>query len=436
MSKFQVGVIAAFVLFFIVGVIFFARYKGGSSTVSLPAIEVWGTVPANTIAQLVDHVNQSRPESLRVNYVEKTPDQFDKDFIETLARGGGPDAILIPQEMILRHWDKITPIPATILPERTFRDTYVQEAENYVSSNGVMALPFLIDPLVMYWNRDLFTNAGLPTYPKLWDEFSMVGKYLTKKDDNANIRKSAVALGTFSNIDHAREIFGALLMQAGNPVTFYSNNAAGGQGGVKSALAEGTLRGLDSSRAALSFFTKFSDPSNPDYSWNRSLSSSKLQFLSGNLATYFGFASELNGLRAKNPNLNFDVAQLPQARNGSLRTTYATMYGFSIVRSSKDPSSAYTILSALTSADADAFISKFNYLPPTRRTLIAQGSIDPYLAIFYDTALTARSWLEPDAQTTSNILQEMVESVTSGKKTSVDAVQTADTKLNLLIRGL
>jgi ABC-type glycerol-3-phosphate transport system substrate-binding protein len=435
MTKFQAILIAVFVLFIVIGVAVFATYKGSQSATALPSIEVWGTFSSTAFNELLEHVNQSRPEAIRVNYVQKTPAQFDKDFIATLARGGGPSAILLPQEMLLKHLDKILPIPSTVLTDRTFTDTYISEAQNYLSPNGVLALPLAIDPMVMYWNRDIFTNAGLATYPKSWSEFSALNKVITVKDQNSNIRKSAVALGEFSNITNAREILGTLLMQAGNPVvTVHSQTASDGTSLVQvaqSALGDSAAQGSDSTNAALSFFTKFSNPSDPDYSWNRSLSDSKNAFLSGSLATYFGFASELPAIREKNPNLNFDVAGMPQAKNN--RATYGTMYGFSIVRTATDPTSTYTILSALTDAAALQYLTTTIYLPPVRTDLIAAGTADKYLSIFYDSALISKGWLDPDVSGTYAIMQEMVESVTSGRKDSFDAIKTADTKLNLLI---
>lgn len=434
MSKFQIILTSVFVVFIIIGVAVFASYKGSQNQDALPPIEVWGTLPANVVSELVQHVNIDLPVAMVVNYTEKKPAQFDKDFVETLARGGGPDAILIPQEMLLRHQDKIVPIPASIVTERSFKDTFVRQAETYIVPNGggTLALPLTVDPIVMYWNRDMFTNAGLSTYPRFWDEFGNLGKKINVKDENSNIRRSVVALGEMNNLEHAREVLGTLFIQAGNPVTMSS---APGEP-IVSALADGSINGVKSSSAALTFFTHFSNPSNPDYSWNRSLQSSKNAFLSGSLATYFGFASELAGIRTKNPNLDFDVAGFPQAPQSAVRATYGTMYGFSIVRSVKDPTSTYTILSNLVTPSALQFLTNETYLPPVRRDLIAVGNKDPYLAIFYDSALISKSWLDPDTQSTTAILQEMVDNVTSGKKTQYDAIQTADDKLNLLIRGI
>lgn len=424
MSKFQAIVLAIFIICIVAGVALFATYKSQDSGQSLPTITVWGVFPSSIFSPLVQQLNNTRTVSLSVNYIEKSASTFDKDFIEALARGQGPDAILIPQEMMLRHSDKIVPIPYEILTERDFKNTYIQQAEIYLTSQGSAALPFTVDPLVMYWNRDLFTNAGIASYPKYWDEFAGVAKKIDLKDVNSNIRRSAIAMGEFANINHAREILGALLLQSGNPVTVR------GDGGVQSALAEG-----QSAATAISFFTQFSNPRNEEYSWNRSLPVAKNWFLSGSLATYFGFSSELFDIREKNPNIDFDVAPFPQIRNGRNRVTYGSMYGLSIVRSSANQAASYAVMQALTAPDALTILGQLSYLPPVRRDMLATGSTDPYQTIFFDSALISRGWLDINTARTTQIFQNMTESITSGRASIDNAIRTAQDEMDLSIQN-
>ncbi len=432
MSKFQVIVIAIFVICIVAGVALFATYKGSSSTTTLPSITIWGTFPSSVFGALLTQLNNTRSTSLSVNYIEKSGATFDKDFIEALARGQGPDAILIQNNMLLRHGDKIIPVPSNILTERDFKNTYIQEAELYLSdSRGALALPFSIDPLVMYWNRDMFTNAGIATYPRFWDEFDGITSRINLKDENSNIRRSGIALGEFNNINNAREILGTLLLQAGNPVTFIDVK----DGIVVSALGDGDYAGTQSSTPAVAFFTQFSNPRDPHYSWNRSLPSAKSSFLSGALATYFGFASELFDIRAKNPNIDFDVAPFPQNRRGKIRVTYASMYGFSIVRSAANPTNTFAVLQALTAPDSLALLNKISFLPPVRRDMLAAGSTDPYQSIFYDGALISKGWLDMSASKTSSIFQNMVESITSGRAEIRSAIQTANDQFNISLQN-
>ncbi len=434
MSKFQIFTVAFFIIAIITGVVLFATYKNKNASTALPQVTVWGTFPAEAITGLTTELNKTRSTTLVVNYVEKEASTFDREFIEALARGEGPDAILLPQDMLIRHEDKLIPIPATVLTERDFKNTYIPQAELYFNLNReILALPFTIDPLMMYWNREIFTNAGLATYPRFWDEFSNLISKINLKDSNANIRRTAIAMGEFVNLNNAREILGTLLLQTGNPITTRGDASRGGR--LVSALGDGQFSGAKLSKPAVTFFTQFANPRDTYYSWNRSLQNSKSTFLAGGLATYFGFASEITDLRNKNPNLDFDVAPLPQAKGGQNRVTYGKMYGFSLVRSTTNPTVTYTVLQALSTPQALATLNKFSKLPPVRRDMIAAGSTDPYQALFYDSALISRGWLDTSSPKTNQIFQTMVESITSGRADVYTAIQTAHGALDLSLQN-
>lgn len=431
MSKFQLIIIAVFVVGIIAGVVVFATQKSTNSSDELPNIAIWGTFSSAMFNRYVSEVNLNRTQALKINYTQIPEENFDQSFIEALARGNGPDAILIDQDMIYKHEDKIIPIPYTVLSQRDFQNTYIQQAELYLSTKGVLALPFTVNPIVMYWNRDNFTNAGLATYPKFWDEFTKLNTVLTQKDVNSNISRSAIAMGEFSNVSHAREVLSALFLQSGNPVTYITSTDE-----VVSALGSRSYSGLTTSLPALNFFNQFSNPANPNYSWNRSIPNSKNTFLSGGLATYFGFASEINDIHGKNPNLNFDVATIPQARGGKVKATYGTMFGFSIVKSSQNVDTTYSVVSGLTAQTALTSLIPLSYLPPVRRDMLASGTTDPYLSIFYNSALIARGWLDSNKVESNRILQSVVETVTSGRKNASDALQNGSDELDISLKNI
>ena len=416
MSKFQVIILGIFVVFIIAGVVAFAMYKGGGSSASkLPAITIWGTFPSNVFDQYVANINNNSATPISVTYKQDDPSTFSQDFIAALARGNGPDAILIPADMLLPHEDKLALIPYSALPERTFLDSYIQEAQIYTNDAGILALPFTVDPLVMYWNRDMFNTAGIASYPLYWSDFNSINQKLTVKDANGNITTSAIALGDFTNVDNAREILASMMFQIGNPITAFN-----AQGALKTTFRSS----IDNPPTkAVDFFSQFVDPTNPNYSWNRGMTDSRTAFLAGNLATYFGFASEISDLRQKNPNLNFDVAPLPQLKSGGAKADYARLFGLSIVHTTPDVSGAFQVLSILTQpSNLDAIASTL-YLPPVTTSSIAQGSTDPYITIFDQEALVGKTWLDPDPAISTQIFGSVVESITTGERSSTQAIE-------------
>lgn len=427
MSNFRLILTIIFGFFIVIGIIMFSASRSGSRSDGQEQITIWGSVSSSIFEKYIETINLNRTPRLLARYVEKDKDSFGQEFIEALASNTGPDVILLPQDLILRYKDKIYPIPYSSYSERTFKDTFLEEAELYLSSNGITALPLSIDPIVMYWNRDIFTDALLAQSPSYWDEFySLVGK-ITKSDNRLNISRSAVSFGEYKNVTNAKEILSLLILQAGNPIT--KNN----KGAITSTLKDQLGYSIPPTEAALRFYTEFSNPAKESYSWNRSLPASKSYFLSGDLGTYFGYASELNNIKLKNPNLNFDIAVVPQRRGGNVKTTFGAMQGFALVKSSKKILPAFSVIVALTNKESVSAWVKVSGLPPVRRDLLSAGSSDSFGNIFYTSAIISKGWLDPNKEATDSLFQDMIESTLSGKSRLSEAVSRANEEMRGLL---
>jgi ABC-type glycerol-3-phosphate transport system substrate-binding protein len=152
------------------------------------------------------------------------------------------------------------------------------------------------------------------------------------------------------------------------------------------------------------------------------------------LATYFSYASDLSDIRNKNVNLNFDVGPLPQLRSGGQKALYGRMYGFSLVRASPRLDATFQIISLLTQPSNIQKLSQTMYAPSVRRDIIALGSTDPYITIFNQSALVAKTWLDIDAQKSKQIFASLIQTITSGKKTADQAIKDAGDQYDVLLR--
>ncbi len=364
---------------------------------------------------------------MKRQYVRKSAEEFDQALIEALASGVGPDMIILPQDRIARHRDKIYQIPYESLSERDFKDSFVEEGELFMGTGGVYAVPFSLDPLVMYWNRDIFTNNSLSLPPTYWDEFFSKTIPLSEIDNSRNIKQSSVALGEYDNINNAKEILSVLLLQTGNKIVTVEN------GRLVSVLSNNSEDGVAIAESVLRFYTEFSNPSKEVYSWNKSLPQAKQAFLSGDLAIYFGFASEAFEIQSKNPNLNFDIALLPQVRDG-FKATFGKISGVAILKSSKYVGDAFLAIGILTSEESALDYSSVSFLPPPRRKLLSKKPKDAIGAIFYESAIISKGWIDPDREKSSGVFKKMVENVTSGRLKLSEAVDRASAELNSLIK--
>ncbi|MEI6238344.1 MAG: extracellular solute-binding protein [bacterium] len=427
MTKFQTVVIGVFLVCIVVGLILLSTYKGGSSATDLPAITIWGTIPSQTFTNFLAETKKVYANNYQITYVQKSEKTFNSELISALANGESPDAVLAPYEIISSQEGKYATIPYATFPERNFRDMFLQEGEMFLGPSGVVAIPFSVDPLVMYWNKDIFSNVGRASYPTTWTEFQTLANKITVRDDASNISRSAVAFGEWRNVTNAKEIFSALLFQDGDPVSVRS--------GTTFASVLGTVmtsRNVSSAEEALNFYTSFSNPTKQVYSWNRSLPQSKTYFIAGNLGTYFGFASEFSDIRDKNPNLNFDIAPIPQIEKGNTRATYGKMIAFAYPKMAKNANAAYQMTLSFLDPTVAPIWSKITYLPPVRKDLLSAGTTDPYQAIFYDSAIISHGWLDPNSLYSAQILQDLIESYTSGKDVAQVLINRARDQLNNL----
>ena len=426
-NKFKYVLMGVFVFFILIGLIAFSTYKSNSTANNNVEINVWGTVDKTVFDNYINKYKQDKNLQFKLTYTYKSLGTIDSQLVEAIATGKAPDAILIPQTLEKRYLDKVYMI--TSITERTFQDTFVQESNLYVQPTGIFALPFFVDPLIMYWNRDMFSSASIAVPPTKWTEFPLLAEKLSKSDNNANITKSVASLGEFANVDNAKALLSALIMQAGSPIVSENN------GLFKSELnyqASTDIRVPADS--ALQFFTDYSNPKKTVYSWNRSLPSSKLFFLSEDLAIYFGFASEYNDIKEKNPNLNFDIAMIPQILDAKTKITYGDIYGFSILKSSQNVIATFNLLSLLIGSDSVSTLMQFIDVAPARLDIISAGTPYPEKSIFYNSALISRGWIDPDSNKTDKIFQDMVENITTGRMDIQGSVSRASLQLDNLLQ--
>jgi ABC-type glycerol-3-phosphate transport system substrate-binding protein len=426
LKPFQIATLIIFAIAGMIGLFVFATYSSSNRNQGVGDVEIWGSLPQTAVDAVLSELRENDSYA-GVSYRSFDAGSFDAAFTEALAEGRGPDLIFLSQEDIVTQRNRVLTIPFSRISERAFRDTFIEEGELFLTGNGILALPAVVDPLVMYWNRNLFSAAAIARPPQYWDEFYTLAPKLTVRDTSGNVTRSAVALGESHNIAHAKDILSAVVMQGGNAIV--SSDSGGYRVTFESGAAE----------AALLFFTEFANPGKSVYSWNRALPLSRDAFLGGDLAVYFGYASELFGIRAANPNLNFDVASFPVARpseNTSYRAaTFGTLHALSVARGSDNIEGALSVAQVLSGPDGSNVLSRSLSIPPARRDLLASEGADAVAELFRSAALLSRGWLDPAPAQSDAVFADMIESVTTGRARVSEAVKNAHGALRALLPG-
>lgn len=331
---------------------------GNSSQQARGTVSVWGTIPYQTIQPFIDRI---KTNNLEIIYSEKRTFNYESELVNALASGTGPDIFLMSHESILRHRDKILEIPYHSLPRVTYENTYINQAQLFLSDTGVTAFPLTVDPLIMYYNKSLINSAFILNIPEYWDEFIPFAQSLSQYTGTGETTTSAVALGTYDNIEHAKGIISSMIMQNGNRIV--DTNPTDNKKRSTLSLNEITLA---QTRTALDFYTSFARFGTTTYSWNEALPNAQSAFIAGDLAIYFGAASEAESIRNRNPNLDFGIALFPQIRESREKVTYGAMTGIAISKHSSNINAALTVASRLTSSDIAGELADNLRLAPTR----------------------------------------------------------------------
>lgn len=426
---FQAVVLGIFGLCIAGGLILFATFVSSSKEKQLSNVVMWGTLDRDTLESYIGSETNNDSRFQNISYIQKDQNTFDSDLADALASGTGPDLILLRQDSILKEKNKILTIPFSSLSKKAYSDTYSDEGNLYLVPDGILALPVVVDPLVLYWNKDFLAKDGYAQPPQYWDEVFDMAEKMKTEDAAGGITKSAIALGESANISNMKGIVSMLIMQAGGSITGIDSN-----GKITSLLSNNPNYATElPAVSALRFYTSFANPTESVYSWNRSLPSARDAFAQGIVALYVGYASEMTAITALNPNLKFDVAPVPQIRNTQRSVTFGNMYALAISRTTLHPTDALTIASFLSSAKIARELSTALHMPPVRRDLLSQ-SVDGPNVVFSQAALIASAWLDPDTAKSDAIFKAMIAGVTSGSARLTEAVDKAGQALQVLLK--
>lgn len=425
LRPFQIVLLAVFAALGVGAIILLGAYQASisqSSRIYGDQVIIWGPFDERVMLDFFEEISRDNRAFEVVDYYQVDARDFESQLVNAIAENRGPDMIIVSSEQIVTLRPKLTPISFETLPLRTIKDWYVDGVELFTFPEGTYALPFAVDPLMLYWNRDLFAASGLAQAPATWEALvNRVVPSLATVDMRRNVLQSALAFGEYRNLTNPKAVLLMLAMQSGSRMVYLEN----GQYQVAldtPASDDVNVRPLE---LALEFFTEFSNSNSPLYTWNRVQPNDQNAFVAGDLAMYFGFASEYQQLIDKNPNLNFDVTVVPQGESATIRRTYGHFYGFAIPQTSYNPNGAYQAALTLTNelyakgmAESLGMVSPF-------RSIIAAGADNPAQQSAMNAALYARGWYDPDIERTNSILQALVESVVSNRERITTAVKQA-----------
>jgi ABC-type glycerol-3-phosphate transport system substrate-binding protein len=279
----------------------------------------------------------------------------------------------------------------------------------------------------MYYNKSLISSAFILDIPEYWDEFIEFAPKVTEYTGPGEIVVSATAMGSYDNISNAKAIISALLLQNGNALVG-ADEFSGERFGTLSSE-----EGIDQSMQAIDFYTSFAQFGSSTYSWNEALGDSQNKFIAGEVATYFGRASEVEDISRKNPNLDFGVSLLPQLRSTNNRITQGSMLGVAISKQTKNVMGAFSTASNITAEGFSGGLAAALLVAPANKALLGNTPDDAFLTLVYNSAIISAGWVDPAPSRTSDLFRNIIRNVNSSALSTEEALQRANRDLDTIL---
>lgn len=413
------------------------------------ALEYWGVFTDTDDMALLISAFQKKHPNIQVRYRKFRPEEYEQKLLEAFAEDRGPDLYTIHSTWLQKYKSKLSPMPAKInypvfttvgsgfnekvevtvgerpaLTLKQMRDQFVQtvaedvmdEASSTSTSKSIFALPFFVDTLAMYYNRDLLAENAIVKPAADWNQLREQTETLTKRiKDSDTITQPAVAMGTAANVHRAGDILIALMSQNGARITGANGKITFNDAGNTTPVKDEAYPAA----RALQFYLDFANPLKKSYSWNESQGDALEAFADGKLAYYFGYSYDMSVIRSRNPRLNFDIAPLPQFGKA---TNVANYWVEAVSNKAKYKSESWLfILETATNKEA---LTKF--LKSTKRasalTDLIQTELDDVdLGVFAKQNLTAHTWYHgKDSAAADQIMGELIDSTRAKILTTTD----------------
>ncbi|MFO7807389.1 MAG: extracellular solute-binding protein [Candidatus Moraniibacteriota bacterium] len=416
-------------------------------------LEVWGVFDdSDFLYDLNKQFKKINPnvDSVKYKKIANNLVDYEEELTDAIAAGNGPDVFFFNNNWLSEHQNKISPLPNSSQEMSTFKSNFVDVAhEDFVKDGNIYAMPLYCDTLALFYNKDIFNQEGITQPPRTWGDVIEYTKKLTEFDSSGDIEQSAIAMGRSKKpggVNRSSDILTLLLMQSG--VDIYNKDRE------RTSFAN-----QEASENVLNFYTQFSMADSKAYTWNSEMDYSIDSFRYGKTAMMINYSYWKKDLQKKEPKLNFATSPVPQ-HDLDNKVNFPNYWGLAVVKnkvlqpSSRNEEVNYTnqdrinlaweyIKYATQNPTGKEYASSLEFdpnkkyletsqKPAARKDLIEEQKNDTFIGDFAVQALTAKSWNQPKNLAVEEILVNMIDEVVSGKKTSQEALRSAQSRINAL----
>ena len=388
---------------------FFGDNKSNQSAFSGKVL-VWGTLPSTEMKEYLSSITTQNVGYTFV-YEQIGPTIFSQSLTQAISYGSGPDIIIASHDILLSNEAYLSILPYTDFTEVKYKSTYVDAGAIFLRDSGIVAFPIGIDPMVMFYNRDLQNNAGIVDTPKDWNTLlNIAEKYSKESAVKGVFDTSIIPFGAYKNYIYNKDMIMTLTNQLGGE-TIYKTNGKYNQGFDK--IVNNGPSYIDS---VARFMSGFANPSLSSFTWSARMPDAFQAFTSGNLMYYPAYISDRAYISKVNSKLSFDYVFMPQIPEKTSLYTGARVLGISMTSTSRNPVAAKNAMIALGSTkDLSNSLASIASMPSPRKDTLAGTDLSAYAEVIGRSILIARPFYDIDTNYSSTLVDQMFESIISNR---------------------
>jgi ABC-type glycerol-3-phosphate transport system substrate-binding protein len=330
-----------------------------------------------------------------------------------------PDIFRINNTWTPKYYKYLYPLPNTVMDSSTYSQTFYSTAlSDFTAKDGdIYAMPWEIDGLAVFYNRQLLKSVGRDTPPADWDSFIELARELTTKNDAGQILTSGLAIGTAENITHSADILNYLILLNKADV-------------IDSTYTTTDLTSTDVITAT-TIYTQFAQ--GDDAIWSTDLRNDLEMFYAGKLAMLFAPSWRAFDIIKSAPSIEFGIAPTPQLSNND--PIYYSMYWGEAVRSTcEHPEVAWDFIKYLINHQEEIFSNSSQIRafgePYSLVSLNDSLASNTYLQAYADMSPYMRSWSMGDQGFVEQTLNSAITEIIKDGEDINSAMKNAQSDIN------
>lgn len=317
---------------------------------------------------------ENKNKGYTFEYIQQTFDaEYENKVLNSILSGTGPDIWSMPNDWVYRHKGKLAPMPTTLTKNIKMENVFVPAVnQSLIFDDKIYGFSPSAEPLIVYYNEKIFestleaynaANKGeantdkrkaasslLSNFPKTWTDFSKVVNLVTQKSGK-DITLSAAALGNDKALN-SKDILYLLMMQNETEILTNDYKLATFNLPKDTPTNSSDIPG----KRALDFYASFSNPNDPNYTWNDSFGDGLEAFANGKVAMIFGYSSLQTQFAQKYPNFKYKKAFVPQLNIEPEKITdYARFNAFGVSKASAKANLAWNTLYSFVMDNSDDY---------------------------------------------------------------------------------